>query len=197
MSMVGKRDWGMVAAGIALAIVGVIFLMAPGLTLVTLAVVAGAALLAVGVVDTVTYVRYRKERKLTRWALAYALCDMVLGAALLIHPLVSAAVIPWIVGIFLAVAGVFDVVAALRLRGEGEIVLIEETPGGVEFAEDSSAGWGWVLFGGLLSVAVALTFFFLPETFALFLSFYLMVRGIMLAVYGFSMKYSMVEVGAQ
>lgn len=197
MDTAGKRDWGMVAAGVALAIVGVVFLIAPAITLVTLAVVAGVALFAVGLVDAILYFRYREERKLTRWALAYAACDMVLGFALLVHPLISAAVIPWIVGVFLLVAGVFDLIAAWRMHQGKEILRIEAVSGlGIDMVADESEGWGWVLFGGLLSIAVALTFFFIPASFALFLSFYLVVRGVMLAIYGLSANHMVSEAKA-
>ncbi|MBR3689903.1 MAG: DUF308 domain-containing protein [Eggerthellaceae bacterium] len=197
MSTVGKRDWGMVAAGVALAIVGVVFLVSPALTLVTLAVVAGVALFAIGLVDAILYFRYRKDRKLTRWALAYAAIDMVLGFALLIHPLVSAAVIPWIVGAFLVVAGVFDIIAAWQMHRGKDVLRIEAVSDlGVDMVIDESEGWGWVLFGGILAIAVAATFFLMPASFALFLSFYLVVRGIMLAIYGLTANHMVVEAQA-
>ena len=40
MEATSKRDWGMFAAGVALIIVGFVFLWAPGLTLVSIAAVA-------------------------------------------------------------------------------------------------------------------------------------------------------------
>lgn len=194
MSTVRKRDWGMVAAGVALAIVGIVFLMSPAITLVTLAVVAGIALFAIGLVDAIQYFRYRKDRRLTRWALAYAAIDMVLGFALLIHPLISAAVIPWIVGAFLVVAGVLDIIAAWRMRSGKDVLRIEAvTDLGVDMVVDESEGWGWVLFGGILAIAVAITFFLMPASFALFLSFYLMVRGVMLAAYGLTANHMAAE----
>lgn len=197
MSTVGKRDWGMVAAGVALAIGGIVFLMSPAITLVTLAVVAGIALFAIGLVDAIQYFRYRKDRKLTRWALAYAAIDMVLGFALLIHPLISAAVIPWIVGAFLVVAGVLDIIAAWRMRSGKDVLRIEAvTDLGVDMVIDESEGWGWVLFGGILAIAVAVTFFLMPASFALFLSFYLVVRGVMLAIYGLTANHMVAEAHA-
>lgn len=185
MNAASKHDWGMVLAGLALVILGVVFLMAPGLSLVTIAALAGGMLIAVGVVDAILYFRHRKERGLTGWALAYAALDILLGIALFAHPLISASVIPWIVGIFLTVYGVLEIVAAWRMRkGASSMRIGTVRELGVGVASDPSEGWGWVLFGGVLAILVALTFFFIPAAFILFLSFYLVARGVMLAVYG-------------
>ena len=45
------RNWGLFAAGIALVIIGFVLLMVPGLTLVSIAVIAGCMFLAAGIVD--------------------------------------------------------------------------------------------------------------------------------------------------
>lgn len=185
MDATGKRDWSLIVAGIALVIVGVVFLFSPAVTLVTLAVVAGVGLLAVGAVDLVSYIRFREEWGLSGWPLAYAICDLLLGAVLLIHPLVSAAVLPWLVAIALAVYGVFEIVAAVRIRNGGTRMKVEMKSGsGVDVAFDTKDAWGWALFGGIAAIACALLFFFFPGTFAIVLAAFLIVRGVMLAVYG-------------
>ena len=108
------RNWGLFAAGIALVIIGFVLLMVPGLTLVSIAVIAGCMFLAAGIVD------------------AYA---------------------------------IFEIVAAVRFR-------------------DALPGWGWVLFAGIVSLFCGIAFFLWPGTFALFLGFFLMARGVQMAVYG-------------
>ena len=45
------RNWGLFAAGIALVIIGFVLLMVPGLTLVSIAVIAGCMFLAAGIVS--------------------------------------------------------------------------------------------------------------------------------------------------
>lgn len=165
MDMKVGRNWGMFAAGIALIIIGFILLMVPGLTLVSIAVIAGCMFLAAGIVDAYAYFRYRKSEGLSGWALAYAICDIVLGVLFIVHPIASAVVIPWVMGIFVCAYGIFEIVAAVRFRRE-------------------MSGWGWTLFAGIVSVLCGISFFLFPGTFALFLGFFLMARGVQMAVYG-------------
>lgn len=189
MDAQGKRDWTLVVAGVALIVLGVVFLMSPAMTLVTVAVVAGVGLVAAGVLDLISYARFREEMSMSGWVLAYAICDILLGAALLIHPLVSAAVVPWLVGACLLAYGAFELVAAWRIRSGGSAMRVDMARElGIAVAEDATRGWGWVLFGGVVAIACALAFFFLPATFAIVLSAFLVARGAMLIAYGASVR---------
>ncbi len=159
------RNWGLFAAGIALILIGFVLLMVPGLTLVT----------AAGIVDAWAYFKYRRAEGLSAWALAYAACDIILGALFIAHPVVSAVVIPWVMGIFVIAYGIFEVVAAVRFH--------REIP-----------GWGWVLFAGIVSLFCGIAFIVAPGTFALFLGFFLMARGVQMAVFGVSLPQARVTV---
>ena len=159
------RNWGLFAAGIALILIGFVLLMVPGLTLVTVAVMAGCMFLAAGIVDVWAFFKYRKSEGLSAWALAYAACDIILGVLFIVHPVVSAVVIPWVMGVFVIAYGIFEIVASVRMH-------------------DGLPGWGWVLFSGIVSVLCGFAFIIAPGTFALFLGFFLMARGVQMAVYG-------------
>ena len=152
------RNWGLFAAGIALVLIGFVLLMVPGLTLVAVAAVAGCMLLAAGIVDGYAYFKYRKAEGVTGWALAYAVCDVILGVLFIVHPLVSSVVIPWVLGVFVMAYGIFEIVAAIRL-------------------DRDLPGWGWVLFTGIASLLCGFAFIVAPGTFALFLGFFLMEIG--------------------
>ena len=123
--------------------------------------------LAAGIVDAYAYFKYREAEGLSGWALAYAVCDIILGVLFIVHPIASAVVIPWVMGIFVVAYGIFEIVAAVRFR-------------------DALPGWGWVLFAGIVSLFCGIAFFLWPGTFALFLGFFLMARGVQMAVYGVS-----------
>ena len=91
-----------------------------------------------------------------------------MGVLFIVHPVASAVVIPWVMGIFVVAYGIFEIVAAVRFHS----VL---------------PGWGWVLFAGIVSLFCGIAFFLWPGTFALFLGFFLMARGVQMAVYGVSL----------
>lgn len=163
-----RHDWGIIVAGALMIVCGLIFLLSPGLTLVTITAIAGAAFLISGVLDIVEYVRFRKEMQLSGWALAYAILDVVIGLMFLVHPLAFAVVLPWLVGAFFIVFGVFEVAAALRARNTG-IPL-----------------WGWAVFSGIVGVLCGITFFVSPATLPIFLSVFVLMRGATLLVHGWN-----------
>ena len=213
MNATSQRDWGSVVMGVAMIIIGFAFLLVPGITLVAVAAIAGIALLASGVVDVVSYARYRKELDLSGWMLASALLDIALGAVVVLHPLASAIVVPWVAASAFAVYGVLEIVAAWRLsqvpttaaaafsndargrNGEGAAGGSDgaNTTAGTDLAGDPSmvqiapsGTWGWSLFAGVMAIACAVAFFMVPESFALFLAFFVMVRGIVAIAHGVS-----------
>ena len=114
------------------------------------------------------YVRFRRAMDLSGWVLAYAVLDIVLGLMFLLHPLALSGVIPWVIGAFLLVFGIFEVVAALRVRRLGTSL------------------WGWMLFSGIVEALCGLTFFLAPATFVVFLALFVVMRGVSLIVYGWN-----------
>lgn len=169
MDTMKKHDWGLVIAGVLLIICAAFFAFAPGLTLVTITAIAGAAFLVSGIFDIVNYVRFRSIMSLSGWSLAYAILDIVIGLMFLIHPLAFAAVIPWLIGVFFVVFGVFEIMGAFKVRNMAGATL-----------------WGWMLFSGIVSVLCGVMFFALPATFSIFLSVFILMRGVSLLVYGWN-----------
>ena len=119
MDTTNKHDWGLIIAGALLVICSMFFLFAPGLALVTITVIAGAAFLVSGIFDIVNYFRFRKAMNLSGWALAYAALDIVLGVLFLVNPLVSAGALAWFIGAFFIVFGVFEAIGAFKVRNMG------------------------------------------------------------------------------
>ena len=113
------RNWGLFAAGIALVIIGFVLLMVPGLTLVSIAVIAGCMFLAAGIVDAYAYFKYREAEGLSGWALAYAVCDIILGVLFIVHPIASAVVIPWVMGTFALFLGFFLMARGVQMAVYG------------------------------------------------------------------------------
>ncbi len=170
METTKKRDWGLVVAGILLVLCGMFFVFAPGLTLVTMTVFAGAAFLVSGIFDIVSYIRFRKVANMSGWALAYAILDIVVGLMFLIHPRALAAVIPWLIGLFFIIFGVFEIVGSFKIKGTG------------------SSLWGWMLFSGIIGALCGVLFFVFPASFVIYMAVFVIMRGVSLAIYGASSR---------
>lgn len=168
METTNKHDWGLIIAGILLVICSIFFLMAPGLAVVTITVIAGAAFLVSGIFDIVNYFRFRKLMDLSGWALAYGVLDIVLGILFLVNPLVSAGALAWFIGAWFIVFGVFEAVGAFRMRKAGTSL------------------WGWMLFSGIIGALCGITFFIAPAMLGIFLSVFILMRGVSLVFYGWN-----------
>ena len=70
MDTTRKHDWGLIVAGILLVLCAFFFVVAPGLTLVTITAIAGAAFLVSGIFDIINYVRFHKVMNLSGWAIS-------------------------------------------------------------------------------------------------------------------------------
>ena len=174
MDTTNKHDWGLVIAGVLLVICSMFFLFAPGLALVTITVIAGAAFLVSGIFDIVNYFRFRRAMDLSGWALSYGALDIVLGILFLVNPLVSAGALAWFIGAFFIVFGVFEVVGAFKVRNMG------------------ASMWGWMLFSGIVGALCGLTFFIAPAMLGVFLSVFILMRGASLIFYGWNAGKAMV-----
>ena len=163
MDTTKKHDWGLIVAGILLVVCAFFFLVAPGLTLVTITAIAGAAFLVSGVFDIINYVRFHKIMNLSGWAIAYAVLDIVIGLMFLIHPLALAGVI----------FGVFEIGGSFTVTKTGVPL------------------WGWMLFSGIVSVLCGLTFFVWPAALSIFLSVFILMRGVSLVFYGWNANKAM------
>ena len=168
MDTTRKHDWGLIVAGILLVLCAFFFVVAPGLTLVTITAIAGAAFLVSGIFDIINYVRFHKVMNLSGWAIAYAVLDIVIGLMFLIHPLAFAGVIPWVIGAFFIIFGAFEVVGSFRIRKTGVPM------------------WGWMLFSGIVGALCGLTSFIAPAMLGVFLSVFILMRGASLIFYGWN-----------
>lgn len=165
METTSKRDWGFIAGGICLALAGAILMFWPGITMVALATIAGIMFLAAGVVDIINVVRFRDEQGSIGWAIANAICNVILGVLFLWHPLTGAVVLAWFVGAFVIAYGIFAITAAVGMRNTG-------------------ISWGWMLANGIVSIICGFGFFFMPEMIVYFVAFFLIMRCVTMAVYG-------------
>ncbi len=171
MDSAGRANWGLVILGICFFVIGLAFLFMPGITLVTIAIIAGISLLASGIYGFVIYFTKKNELDMSGWVIAYSLCDLLMGVIFLLHPVLTAAMLPWIGGVVLIVAGALEVFAAFGLRGGG-------------------LATGGVFVNGAFAVICGIAFLILPWAFVYFIAFFLIARGVMLVLYGLTFKNS-------
>lgn len=163
-----KRDWVLIAVGVLMIICGGIIAAFPGLTLVTVAAFAGASFLVAGVGNVVAFFKLRKTGNASVLTLIYAAIDIVVGLMMLLHPLMSAAVVPWLVALCFGVMGIFEIVSSQGLRKAGQ------------------KAWSWICVSGLVSLACAVMLFMFPVLLAAMFSIIVAVRGVGMIVFGFT-----------
>ena len=95
-----ERNWSLIVPGVLLIFFGALCAFYPGITLLSVTFVAGAGFIFAGIVNIISYVRERKTAGLSGWYVAYGILDIIIGLMLVIHPLATAYVIPWLIGAF-------------------------------------------------------------------------------------------------
>ena len=163
---ISKPHWTLIVFGAVLIICGWTIGVFPGLALITIAMVAGISFLVAGVGDAISYFKLRKVQEVSGWSLAYAVIDALIGLAMLLHPLISANFIPWLVGICFVVFGVFQILAAFEVKKLGLSM------------------WGWPVASGVLNLIFGILFFAMPSLLAVLFSVVTVFRGISMIVSG-------------
>jgi uncharacterized membrane protein HdeD (DUF308 family) len=126
MDSIFVRHWWLLACRGAIAIIfGVLALMWPGITLLSLAALFAAFTLVGGAVSVFAAVRNRQQDE--RWwtVLLLGLTGVAAGAVAVLYPTLTMVVLVLLVGAHALVSGVFEIAAAIRLRKqiEGEWML--------------------------------------------------------------------------
>jgi uncharacterized membrane protein HdeD (DUF308 family) len=121
--------------GVLLIIMGVLAVLMPGIAALATALVFGWLLVVSGLFEIIYAMQTRRHDGFA-WKLVSGILTLLLGLAIVVVPLAGAASLALLVGAFLFANGVAHTVLAFRVRPR--------------------AGWGWVLFDGLLSIGLAL-----------------------------------------
>lgn len=167
---VKKHDWWTIVGGVCLAILGVAVMMVPGITLVTLGIIAGVLLAVAGVAEIVSYFVYKDTGLTSGWQIAGGVCNIVLAAIFLANPIMTAIMLPWLAGIMIAVYGVFSIVGGANLR------------------QVMPSSWGWFIANGVIAIICALLFWLYPESFVIYLGIFFIFRGLTMVVFGWATK---------
>lgn len=165
-----KHDWWTIAGGVCLAILGIVVMMVPGVTLVTLGVVSGILFAIAGIAEIASYFVYKGTGLTSGWQIAGGICNLLLAAIFLANPIMTAVMLPWLAGIFVCAYGVVSIIGGVKLR------------------QAMPSSWGWFVANGIIAIICAILFWVYPESFVLYLSIFLIFRGITMAVFGWNTK---------
>ena len=114
-----SRNWGwLVLRGVAAVLFGVLAFALPGITLAVLVIVWGAYALADGILALIAAYRVRDQGK-PFWALVIVgLLGIAAGIVTFIWPGMTALLLLMFIAAWAIVMGIFQIVAAIRLRKE-------------------------------------------------------------------------------
>ena len=117
--------------GVIAIILGILAMMMPGLTGVSVVYLLGLIVLVAGIVRMIwAFQAGGLGKGLLKFAIA--LLTLLAGLILLAHPLIASGVLTIMLAVYFILDGIGEISAGLHLR-----------PGD---------GWGWLLFGGIVSV---------------------------------------------
>ena len=160
------KNWQLIVAGILVVLFSAVCLFFPGLKLGSITFMIGAAFVLSGAVHIASYIRDRDVLDLSGLVLAYAILDVLIGLMFVVHPMVFAAVIPWVAGMFAIVFAIYELIGSFVSRKAGFSL------------------WGWLLISGVLTLVMGMGFFLVPEMFAILIGLFALVRGVSLIVLG-------------
>lgn len=171
-----------IVMGILLAIGGFLCALTPIGTFLMIGWVIGFILLVAGINLIVDYFTRRKDRTVTGWELAGGVLTVALALFILyrhgignvpISDRVLNDIILILFGAWMLISGTFRIASAMKLKQLGE------------------KSWGWLLFGGILSIIIGIYGLVNPYAFKFaigwMIGFSIMMQGINMIMLGASM----------
>jgi uncharacterized membrane protein HdeD (DUF308 family) len=128
-----KYWWLLLLTGLLLIAVGIWVFASPAAAYLSLSVLFGACILAIGFFETVFAITVRKSMKGWGWTLAGGLLDIVIGSYLLAYPTVTMAILPFVLGFWLLFRGFSAIGFSFDMKSYGDL------------------NWGWFL---LLAIGI-------------------------------------------
>jgi len=129
-----KAGGWVIVWGVSLIVAGIIAIVEPAVAAVATALLLAWLFVFAGVVELVYAFQQRAHDGLA-WKVISGLALLALGVYMLLFPIASIATLALLIAAFLAASGISSVLLAFKLRPK--------------------QGWGWVMFDGALSIAIA------------------------------------------
>ena len=132
---VRKAGGWVIVWGVLLILAGIVAIFVPAAAAIATALLLAWLFVFAGIVQLV-YAIHQRAHEGFAWKLLSALATLALGIAMLLFPIASIASLALLIGAFMLASGISSVMLAWNLRPK--------------------AGWGWVMFDGLLSIVIAI-----------------------------------------
>ncbi len=169
------KDWWMpVLTGTALILLSLFMIFKPVATFIGLAVLFGWFIFASGGFNFVFAIRSRKHFNGWIWYMMFGLLEMIIGAALLFQPELSAQALIIYLGFWLSFIGISRISFSFVLKDMGV------------------SNWWWTLLGGILTLIFAFLIIINPIigmfSAVYFVSIPIFVTGVLAIMFGMELK---------
>lgn len=141
-STVYKVLW--LISGILLIVAGVFCIINPQATLLSLAIVLGVFMLVSGILNIVAFAGAHNEIFGSGWLLVEGILNCIIGVFLLFNEWITVAALPFIFGMWVLFSGLCRLIGSFDMKKLG------------------LRSWGWMLFFGILGIAIGIFSFFKP-----------------------------------
>lgn len=169
-----KNAWTSLLMGILYVAVAVCLLLAPMSSYVALSVIFSISILISGLMETLFAISNKQRLSSWGWYLAGGLIDLLLGIYLVVYPLVSMEIIPFLVAFWLMFRGFTLCGCSADLRRYG------------------TREWGWYLAIGILTIVCSVLILWQPGLGAIYLlymlSFGFLMLGLFRIIFAFELR---------
>ncbi len=169
MMMSTKSSLWLVCAGIVFLIAGIVVLAYPGITIASLAVILGIAILCTGLLQLAAFVGNTQEER--GWVLLSGILDTIIGIFLLFNIIPTAMALPFVVGFWAMFTSISRIASAFSVKKLG------------------FKNWGVLLITGILGFILSCLIIYYPVLGALFIMVYISVFLIFLGIMSISEAY--------
>lgn len=165
--------WIFLLRGIFALVLGLLAIVWPGATFTTLVVFFGAYLFIAGTFAVIGAIAARRTSENWGVFLLSGIVGIILGILTIINPFATGAALIYLVAFWAVVAGLFEIIIAIRLR---KVI----------------TGEGWYIAGGLLTIFFGILLLSNPVAAAVTLTwifgFYAIITGVMLISLSFRLR---------
>ncbi|WP_291910732.1 HdeD family acid-resistance protein [Chitinophaga sp. CB10] len=165
--------WIFLLRGIFALVLGILAIVWPGATFTTLVVFFGAYLFIAGTFAVIGAIAARRTSENWGVFLLTGIVGIILGILTIINPFATGAALIYLVAFWAVVAGLFEIIIAIRLR---KVI----------------TGEGWYIAGGLLTIFFGILLLSNPVAAAVTLTwifgFYAIITGVMLISLSFRLR---------